>query len=156
MRLKLVFALTICALVLIGAGCASSKGAKSAGAAEPEGTQDVMPGIPLAPEFRIVDIPVPAEFEFERENSFVFQNNMIDVGRIQYSGKEKIGEVAQFYLDEMPRYNWTLLNVAEHRTIMLFFEKEDKSCQVLLTPKVRGTQLEISFSPKATERAPEY
>lgn len=156
MRLKLVFTLTICAFVFIGAGCARSTSTTAAGTTEAESGQDIATGIPLAPDFRILDIPVPADFEFDRDSSFVFQNNMIDVGRIRYAGKEKITDVAQFYLDEMPRYEWSLVSVAELRTISLFFEKEGKSCQVLLSPKVRGTQVDISFFPKASEQVSQY
>jgi hypothetical protein len=155
MRLKLVFTLAVCALVIIGAGCARST-ASTAGTGDTGESEGIMTGIPLAPDFRIADIPVPAEFQFQRDSSFVFQNSLLDVGRIQYAGKEDIGDVAQFYLDEMPRYNWTLLSVSELRTITLFFDKKDKACQVFLSPKVRGTQIEITFFPKAPQEAPEY
>lgn len=153
MRLKLVFTTLVCVLVLIATGCARQR-ATTAGDAE--GAEGMTTGIPLAPDFRIPDIPVPAGFTLERDHSFVFQNSMLDVGKIQYAGKEPITDVGQFYIEEMPRYNWTLINVAEHRTVMMFFDKENKSCQVLLTPKVRGTEIQISFFPKATPQpAPE-
>ena len=152
MKLKLAFTLLLCTLVATAAGCATTPAPT---AAEAEGAQEVATGIPLAPDFRIADIPVPAGFEFDREHSFVFQNNAIDVGRIQYVGKEKIGDVAQFYLDEMARYNWMLINVTEHGTIMLFFDKPEKSCQVTLTPKTRGTLIQISFFPKPLKQAPQ-
>jgi len=155
MRLKLILTLTICACAIIAVGCARSA-ATTTGTAEGEEGQELIAGIPLAANFRITDIPIPAEFEFDRDNSFVFQNSMIDVGRIRYNGKQDITDVAQFYLDEMPRYNWTLVSVSELRTITLYFEKEDKSCQVLLMPKVRGTLVDISFFPKAAEQVPAY
>ncbi len=151
MRLKLGCTTLVCVLVLIATGCARQRATT---AADAEGSQEMTTGIPLAPDFRIPDIPVPAGFEFDRDHSFVFQNSMLDVGKIQYAGKEPITDVAQFYIEEMPRYNWTLLNVAEHQTVALFFDKENKSCQVLLTPKVRGTEIQISFFPKAVP-APE-
>lgn len=148
MRLKLAFTILICALVPIATGCARNRAATEA-----EGTEQVTAGIPLAPDFRIADIPIPAGFEFVRGASFVFQNSAMDVGRIQYVGKEQIEDVAQFYLDEMARYNWTLFNVAEYGAIMLFFEKPDKSCQVLLSPKARGsTLIQISFFPKPAQQ----
>ncbi|NQU08593.1 MAG: hypothetical protein HQ583_08530 [Candidatus Abyssubacteria bacterium] len=150
MRLKLAFTILICALVPIATGCARNRAAT---AAEAEGSEQITTGIPLAPDFRIADIPIPAGFEFVRDASFVFQNSTMDVGRIQYVGKEQIEDVAQFYLDEMARYNWTLFNVAEYGAIMLFFEKPDKSCQVLLSPKARGsTLIQISFFPKPAQQ----
>ncbi|RJP64432.1 MAG: hypothetical protein C4532_19260 [Candidatus Abyssobacteria bacterium SURF_17] len=149
MRLRLAVVVMMCALVPLVLGCASWRGST---ATEPETGADIATGIPLAPDFRIADIPVPAGFEFDRKTSFVFQNNNIDVGRIVYAGKEQIGDVAQFYIDEMPRYNWKLLNVAEHQTVTLDFDKENKACQVLLTPKApRGTLIQVLFYPKAAQ-----
>ncbi len=151
MRLKLIAILVLCALVPIVSGCARNTAAT---ASEP-GSTEISTGIPLAPDFRIPDIPVPAGFEFDREHSFVFQNAALDVGKIQYSGNSAISDVAQFYMDEMPRYNWTILNVTEHQTLTMFFDKENKSCQVVLSPKaIRGTTVQISFFPKVAA-APE-
>ncbi len=147
MRPKFVFAMLLCALVAFSAGCSRMQATR---AAEPtEGIEDVATGMPLAPDFRIADVPVPAGFEFIRDHSFVFQNSDMDVGRIEYIGKKvNVADVAQFYLDEMGRYNWSLLNVTEHGTILLLFEKPDKSCTVLLTTKGRGALIQITFSPK--------
>ena len=74
MRLKLVLTMVICALVPFAVGCARQTAMLGA---EPEPPADVAVGIPLAPDFRIADIPVPAGFEFDRDHSFVFQNNVV-------------------------------------------------------------------------------
>jgi hypothetical protein len=146
MKLKLALALLVCALVAVNTGCAATRNAV---AGTPDDTTEIVAGIPLAADFRIADIPVPADFEFDRRDSFVFQNSVMDVGRIQYSGKENVGDVAQFYLDEMTRYNWTLLSVTEHGTVFMLFDKPDKSAQVLLSPRTpRGTMIQVSFFPK--------
>lgn len=151
MRLKLAFIIVLCMLVPIVAGCATSRAATTE---EPTSGGNISSGLPLAPDFRIPDIPVPAGFEFDRVASFVFQNSVLDVGKIQYAGNSPINDVAQFYLDEMPRYHWKILSVAEHQTITMFFDKENKSCQVMLTPKtIRGTIIQISFYPKAAAPA---
>lgn len=149
MKLKLGLTLFLCAIVTVSTGCAGLMGAKAGG--ELEGSTEISTGIPLAPDFRIADIPVPAGFEFDRANSFVFQNSAMDVGSIKYVGKEDIGDVAQFYLDEMERYKWTLLSVTEQNTIVMFFDKPEKACQVVLSPKTRGTLIQISFYPKQSQ-----
>ncbi len=154
MRLKLVFTMFFCALVFISAGCARTAATTAADPAV--SVEEIATGMPLAPDFRIADIPVPAGFEFDRNHSFVFQNSQMDVGRIQYAGRAPIADVAQFYLDEMVRYNWALLNVTEHGTIMLFFEKSGKACQVLLSPKGRTTLIQVSFFPKQSAAGAEY
>ncbi len=152
MKVKLALALFVCVMLVVSAGCETLRGTKPASdesAALPE------LGIPLAADFRIADLPLPAGFEMDREHSFVFQNSAMDLGRIQYSGKDKIDAIGQFYLDEMPRYNWTLLNVTEHDTVIMSFDKPTKSCQVVLSPKTRGTLtvgtiIQLIFFPKET------
>ena len=63
--------------------------------------------------------------------------------------------MAQFYLDEMPRYGWALLNMTEYGNIILFFEKEAESAILTLLPKTRGSTLvQISFFPKAEQSTP--
>jgi hypothetical protein len=154
MKLKLALTLFLSAALVVTSGCTTFQRDT---ATETEVGENIATGIPLAADFRIPDIPVPAGFEFDRGHSFVFQNGVIDVGSVQYVGKEDIGAVAQFYVDEMPRYNWTLLNVAEHQTVTISFDKPDKACQVLLSPKsVRGTVIQISFYPKQSAPAARY
>lgn len=153
MRLKLVFAMFVCALVVMSVGCARTTATTAAESAD--SAQGMMLGMPLAADFRIADLPMPADFDFDREHSFVFQNSRMDVGRIQYKGKASIEDVAQFYLDEMTNYNWVLVNVTEHGSIMLFFEKPDKSAQVVLSSKARTTTIQISFFPKNSTAEPE-
>jgi hypothetical protein len=120
-----------------------------------ETAEPLSAGIPLAPDFRISDIPVPAGFELVRAGTFVFQNPMLDVGQVRYLGKEPLSTVAQFYIDEMPRYNWKLLNIAEHNTITLYYDKADKTATILLTPKGKGsTYIDASFFPKSTKPVP--
>ncbi len=154
MRVKLVLTLLLCSLVVIGVGCSRSTATTAANPAEP--VEDLPSGVPISPESRIPDIPVPAGFNFDRDHSFVFQNSRMDVGRMQYIGKAPVEDIAQFYLDEMTQRNWDLLNVTEHGTIMLFFEKPDKSCQVLLSPKGRSIIVQISFFPKPSPREADY
>ena len=150
MRCKPFFAIFVCALLALSVGCATGT-ATTAG--DSGGDEVIATGMLLAPDFRIADIPLPVGFKFDRKGSFVFQNDRMDVGRIQYSGTAVIDEVAQFYLDEMANYNWNLLNVTEHGTIWLFFEKPGKAANVLLTPKTRGTVIQISFFPKNAEQS---
>jgi hypothetical protein len=154
MRLKLTITLFCCALLPFTAAGARTTAMTSV---EGQGAAEMEPGIPLAPDFRIADIPVPAGFQYDREHSYVFQNSAIEVGKLLYEGKEKIGKVGQFYLNEMPRYGWTLLNMTETETIIMLFDKEGKSCVVTLGPRTpRGSVITISFNPKATAPPAQY
>ncbi len=143
MKMRLILAIAI-AVAGLAVGCATTSKAPGVGA-----DSEVSPGLPIASDFRIPDVPVPADFELVRGESFVFQNPAFDVGQVTYAGKEPVASVAQFYIDEMPRYGWKLLNVAEHDSVTLYFDKPDKTATVLLVPKGRGTTVEIGFFPKS-------
>jgi hypothetical protein len=150
MRVKLFLAILFSTLLVMAAGCARTTSAPNM-----EATGDLPAGIPLAPDFRIDDIPVPAGFEIVREGTFVFQNPLVDVGRIRYLGKEPLTAVAQFYIDEMPRYGWKLVNIAEHETITLYYDKPDKTATVIISPKgSRASYIDVSFFPKSPKPAP--
>lgn len=149
MKVKLALAMLCGILAVLAVGCATT----STPVNEAEADQQASPGIPIAPDFRINDIPVPAGFELTREQSFVFQNPSFDVGQLKYVGKEPITSVAQFYIDEMPRYGWKLLNVADAETVTLSYDKPEKSAAVLLMPKGHGTIIQISFFPKSETSA---
>jgi hypothetical protein len=141
--MKLGLAVVFGALAVMVIGCSTTP------KAQVEPTQEVSSEIPIAPDFRIADIPVPAGFEIDRDKTFVFQNPLIDVGKITYVGKEQMTSVAQFYIDEMARYGWKLLNVAETETISLYFDKPEKTATILLVPRGRGSVIQISFFPKS-------
>jgi hypothetical protein len=151
MRVKLFFAMTVFALVALSVGCAGSGSTMATDPGEP--IEELSNAIPIAPDSRIPDIPVPAGFNYDREHSFVFQNSRLDVGRIQYIGKAAVEDVAQFYLDEMMQHNWELQNLAEGDTITIFFDKPNKSCQVVLSRKGRSVIIQVSFFPKQSQGA---
>lgn len=144
----------VVALVGLTVGCANrnrnGSGAidgdtVSTGARNP----NVGPSLSLAPSFRISDIPVPAGFNFDRTQSYVYQDRDREIGSMRYVGKAQVGTATQFFLDEMVQYNWTLVNVVEHQTVVLNFEKPEKTCMIMITQAGRsGTEVRIDFRPR--------
>ncbi len=119
---------------------------------------NVGPALSLAPSFRISDIPVPTGFEFDRAQSYVYQDRDREIGSMRYVGKASVGATTQFFLDEMVQYNWTLVNVVEHQTVVLNFEKPERVCMIVLTRAGRsGTDVRIDFRPRGvTAVQPNY
>ena len=141
--IKLLLSLVFLGLTVSCAGRKGSVGT-SAGSATPSG-----PGLALAPSFRISDIPVPTGFEFDRAQSYVYQDRDREIGSMRYAGRASVGSTTQFFLDEMVQYNWTLINVVEHQTVVLNFEKPEKTCMILLSRTGRGgTEVRIDFRPR--------
>lgn len=99
------------------------------------------------------DIPVPVGFQPLLEDSYAFESSGVRVAILKYRGKAKIDQVVNFYKDQMPLYNWDLLNVIEYGEHLLNFEREQETCIVNLTPKGNNITITISLGPKSGTRA---
>lgn len=130
-------------LVLLLAGCATwpKKGSDIKGEEAVLGTSPIL---------KFADIPVPIGFKLIRDKSFTFQNDATRVGLMRYTGRTNVDKVVAFYKEQMPLYNWNLVNIVEYGTRILNFEKGNQSCIITLETSVTTTFLTIALSPRAT------
>lgn len=99
------------------------------------------------------DIPVPAGLQPLPKDSYAFESSGVRVGILKYRGKVAVGQVINFYKEQMPLYNWDLLNVIEYGEHLLNFEREEESCIVTLLPKGNNITVTIALGPKSNLRA---
>ncbi|MFA5356079.1 MAG: hypothetical protein WC301_01550 [Candidatus Omnitrophota bacterium] len=99
------------------------------------------------------DIPAPAGFKSIPAESYAFESSGVRVGLLRYRGKADIEKVVNFYKDQMPLYNWNLLNVVEYGERMLNFEREQETCIINLSSKGRSITITVSLGPKSVTRA---
>lgn len=103
---------------------------------------------PPAAATRFDDIPVPEGMKMKHEDSFVFESEELQVAYLIYEGRSSAEEVAQFFLDALPRAGWTLLNVLQYDDITITLRKPDKGLVVHVSPKrTRGCVARISLTP---------
>jgi len=95
------------------------------------------------------DVPVPTGFKMLLRESYSFQSGGVRVGLLKYQGKANVEQVINFYRDQMPMYNWNLLNIIEFNERLLNFDRENETCIVSLLPKGNTVILTISVGPKA-------
>lgn len=96
------------------------------------------------------DIPAPVGFKFISNESYSFESAGVRAGVLKYKGKVDIDEVANFYKDQMPLYNWNLLNTIEYGERILNFDREQESCIVNLSARGRNITITISLGPKSS------
>lgn len=98
---------------------------------------------------RFDDVPVPAGFNLLQDRSFVFQTEGTRVALLKYAGRAKLPELVNFYKEQMPLYNWELLNIVEYEKSILNFERDKQGC--LINIEGNGTKkiITISLSPKS-------
>jgi hypothetical protein len=128
-------------LILLLAGCAalSDRG-------KPAGTSMVLEPQSIV---KFSDLPVPAGLKLQTRDSYSFESSGVRVAVLKYEGKIGPDLIENFYKDQMPMYNWSLLNTVEYGDRLMNFERENETCIITLTPKGNNTIITISIGPKA-------
>ena len=140
MMIKHIILISIIAIML--SGCASSSPYKSDNA-------DSYKALDVSMTLKFEDVPVPAGFKPIVRESFAFENDVLRVGILKYSGRVNPDHVVNFYKDQMALYNWRFLNIVEYQRRIMSFEREDQNCIIFIEPSGMGTLLTISVAPKA-------
>jgi hypothetical protein len=98
---------------------------------------------------RFNDVPVPTEFKFMPGDSYSFENSGVRVGVLSYQGQADIDQVLAFYKEQMPMFNWRLLNIIEYNQRILNFDRDSESCIVTLMPKGNSVIISVYLGPKS-------
>ena len=146
-EMKRAMVLAVVFSVMLMGGCATwDIGGVSKTSSKNYGESSV--GLLLSESLKFDDVPVPAGFRLNVKDSFAFQNDTVRVCFLTYLGKAEPQGIINFYKEQMPLYNWRLLNLIEHETVQIFFDKADETCVVMLVPG-RTNTLKISVAPKS-------
>ncbi len=95
------------------------------------------------------DLPIPAGFKMLVKDSYSFESSGMRSGLLRYRGKASIDQVVNFYKEQMPMYNWTLLNITQYGDCIMNFEREQESCIISITPKGNSSIISIVMGPKS-------
>lgn len=101
------------------------------------------------------DVPIPSGFKMIASQSFTFENDVLRVGILKYTGRAGGDQVVNFYKDQMPLYNWRFTNMLEYGKRILNFEREDQSCIIVVELSRMSTGITITVAPKS-DRAITY
>lgn len=142
---KFTFLITICCLLttlLVGCNTTSNR------------DSSVPESLSAQAILKFSDIPVPVGLKNLPEQSYSFESSGVRVGVLKYQGKNKADQIVNFYKEQMPMYNWNLVNVVEYGQRLMNFERENETCIITLQPKDWGnTTLIISLGPKSQNAA---
>ena len=98
------------------------------------------------------DVPIPVGFKILNGETYIFESAGVRVGVLKYRGKANIEQITAFYKEQMPMYNWHLLNMVEYGDRLLNFDRDTETCIVTLTPQGSTTIITISVGPKSQAR----
>lgn len=136
-------ALLIFAFLLITAGCATP------GYKESSSSSEIEKSLAVASTLRFDDVPVPSGFVQISNESFIFQSESLRAGVLKYSGKSNPNAVMLFYKEQMPLYNWQLINLIEYGKKQLNYEKPGQSCIITIEGTKSKSILMICVGPKS-------
>ncbi|MFA5199044.1 MAG: hypothetical protein WC432_05850 [Candidatus Omnitrophota bacterium] len=134
-------------ILCVISGCATSSDSRL----EPQST------------LKFSDLPIPVGMKALPQESYSFENAGVRAAVLRYQGKGDIEKVLSFYKEQMPMYNWNLINAIEYGQRLLNFEREGESCIITLQTVGlwnEGVLVTISLGPKSQtaikkkERAP--
>jgi hypothetical protein len=129
----------LCFCILACFGCSTSFDSQSpVSSLEPQST------------YKFSDIPVPIGLKPLPQSSYSFQSSGVRVGVLQYRGKGNAEQIIAFYKEQMPMYNWSLINITEYGQRLMNFERESESCIIALQPKGSSITVIISLGPKSS------
>jgi hypothetical protein len=124
------------------AGCATTNNGSSSGYPQ-------QPSMGMSNTMKFDDVPVPAGFRIINNESFAFQNDRMRVGLLKYAGSPDANGVVAFYKEQMPMYNWDLINVIEYGERIMNFERADQTCIITIRPLSTRTVIAIAVAPKS-------
>ncbi len=110
------------------------------------------PGLPLSASQRFSDVPLPEGVKEEYEKTFVYEDKNLQIGRMVYTTKASVNELAQFYIRECPAADWKLQNVIQADGAELLFLKEGKRLMVSVRDLgiTKGRQLTVTVTPEGS------
>ena len=101
------------------------------------------------------DLPVPVGFKLVSGESYAFEGAGVRVCVLKYKGRSSADQVVNFFREQMPLYNWSLLNVIEYGNRLMNFDREKESCIINIVPKGNSSECIISLGPKSqSQRKP--
>jgi hypothetical protein len=96
------------------------------------------PGLPLGVEQRFKDVPLPSDVREDQNRSYVYESSTLQIGRMVYTSKASVNELAQFYIKECPAADWKLKSVLQAEGTQLIFLKPGKRLEVFIKPQGVG------------------
>ncbi len=98
-----------------------------------EGVEAPIPdekGLAMSQDQRFSDIPLPVQVRPVPERTFVYESGTLQVGRMVYSSRAAVAELAQFYIQALPAADWTRKNLTETDKVHMVFNKPGKRLEV--------------------------
>ena len=109
------------------------------------------PGLQLAIDQRFSDIPLPLNLKPDIDRTYVFENRTLQIGRMVYTSRDNVNDLAQFFIRECPAADWELDSITQASGAELVFRKPGKRLAITIRDLgvSRARELVINMTPDA-------
>jgi hypothetical protein len=147
---KLVGALLL--VIFLGwvwSGCGTTVREKQKGQPVTEATGETKAEPERAGKYYLDDVRIPEELNYKPNKSFVYETPKFKAGILHFTKwRLDIPSLIEFFVYNMEKDNWKLINSFKGKESFLNFSKPDKTCMVRMKEKWTGTVIvEIQVGP---------
>ncbi|MBI3989995.1 MAG: hypothetical protein HY347_10315 [candidate division NC10 bacterium] len=104
------------------------------------------------PDFE--DVPVPAGFTKNSNESVVVETPTFRIGLLVYEGKAETGALAEFFKANLRVKGWQMLSSFLGKEAQMVFVKGDRSCLITVSQKAASTRLEVRVGTSLPATSP--
>jgi len=122
-------------------------------AAAPRNTMAPAPSAQWVVE-KYTDLPIPTNFDFISNKSFVFMQGTLRSADLTYDGSMSSSKLIRFYQDSMPANGWKLIRITGMMMKSMTFVKGRERCEITIhtrtndeNPQLVHTRLHIKLNP---------
>lgn len=108
-------------------------------------------GLSISTQQRFPDIPLPVGAKEDMDRTVVIETSAFAAGRMVYSTKASVNELAQFFISECPAADWKLENLVQAEGVEMIFRKPGKrlTVRVLDMGITRGRTFIVTLMPES-------
>jgi hypothetical protein len=147
---KMVFA--SCLVIFLGlvwSGCGTTVRERQKGQPVTEAAGETKGGPEGTGKYYLDDVRIPEELDYKPKKSFIYETPKFKAGILYFTKWWlDVPSLIDFFIYNMEKDNWKLINSYEGKESFLNFSKPDKTCAVRIKEKWTGTTaVEIQVGP---------
>ena len=97
------------------------------------------------------DVLLPLELQVDKGKSFVYHAPGFKAGIISLSGRVEAESVMTFFENQMAKDNWRLMSVFKAPRTIMFFNKPNRNCVIIISEKQFKTEVDVCVVPTMEE-----
>jgi hypothetical protein len=149
-RSQICHILIVTAFGLAATACAPSNSSTSTAGGTSSSTGRTAVGFAQFPD---IAVPVGAKMDVERSLVLGARDNWI--GRLSMDSGQNSSASYDFFLREMPKYQWQEITTVRSETSVLAYSRDNRIATIQITKKtLGGSKIDITVSPRGRPPAP--